>query len=196
MPTQRAALWLSIFTVAYNLLEGVLSVWFAARDGSTALLGFGADSFVESLSGAVMIWRFWRPEGAEAREHRAARLVGVSFLILAAYVAYEAIGALAGTEETQRSLAALVIAALSLVIMPTLFMLKRRTAQRLGSRSLLADSKQTLACLMLSVALLVGAGLNYWLEIWQADAVAGLVIAAYLVREGWGALTTGETSAC
>ena len=84
----RFALRLSLFSVGYNLVEGLVSVAFALDDGSAALLGFGADSFVESLSGAVMIWRFWKPEGTEEREYRAARLVGVTFLILAAYVAY------------------------------------------------------------------------------------------------------------
>jgi divalent metal cation (Fe/Co/Zn/Cd) transporter len=196
MSTERTALWLSIFTVAYNLVEGVVAVGFSAVDGSIALFGFGADSFVESLSGAVMIWRFWKPEGGEAREHRAARLVGVSFLILAAYVAYEAIVTLAGTDRIERSLAAVVIAMLSLAVMPTLFILKRRTAERIGSRSLLSDSNQTLACIMLSVALLIGAGLNYWMGIWQADPIAGLLIAAYLGWEGWEAISSGETCAC
>jgi hypothetical protein len=115
-----------------------VSVAFAGRDGSTALLGFGADSFVESLSGMVMAWRFWKPEGAEEHEHRAARLVGITFLILAAYLTYEAVSTLAGSGSYERSLAALFIAALSLLVMPTLFLLKRRTAKRLGSRSLLA----------------------------------------------------------
>jgi len=196
MVSQRTALWLAIFTVAYNLLEGIASVGFSAYDRSTALLGFGADSFVESLSGAVMVWRFWKPEGAEEREHRASRLVGISFLILAVYVAYEAIRALLGASEAERSLAALVIATLSLLVMPTLFVLKRRTAMRIGSKSLLADAKQTLACMMLSVALLVGAGANYWLGISQADAIAGLVIAVYLVYEGGRALSSRELCQC
>jgi divalent metal cation (Fe/Co/Zn/Cd) transporter len=93
-------------------------------------------------------------------------------------------------------LAAVFIAALSLVVMPILFILKHRTAYRIGSRSLLADSKQTLACAMLSVALLVGAGMNYWLGIWQADPIAGLIIAVYLGREGWESLTSGEICVC
>ena len=196
MNVQRTAFWLAAFTVVYNLAEGGISVLFATRDGSVALLGFGADSFIESLSGAVMLWRFWGEAGAEQREQRAARLVGISFLILAAYVAYESIETLAGESTPERSLPALVIAGLSLVVMPTLFVLKRRTAKQLASKSLLADSKQTLACMMLSVALLIGAGLNYWLGWWRADAVAGLAIAAYLVREGYEALTSREVCHC
>jgi divalent metal cation (Fe/Co/Zn/Cd) transporter len=191
----RTALWLAVFTVAYNVCEGAVSVAFATQDRSAALLGFGADSFVESLSGMVMVWRFSKPEGAEEREHRAARLVGVTFLVLAGYVAYEAVSTLMGSESSQRSLAALVIAALSLLVMPTLFLLKRRIAKTIGSRSLLADARQTLACMMLSVVLLVGAGLN-WFGIWKADAIAALVIVAYLVKEGWESLTTRELCEC
>jgi divalent metal cation (Fe/Co/Zn/Cd) transporter len=193
--TDRTALRLALFTVAYNVAEGVVSVAFAGRDGSTALLGFGADSFVESLSGTVMVWRFWKPEGAEQRERQAARLVGVTFLILAAFVTYEAVRTLIGSEEPERSLAALIIAGISLLVMPTLFLAKRRTAKRIGSRSLVADARQTLACMMLSVALLVGAGLN-WFGIWHADAIAALVIAAYLIKEGWEVMTTRELCEC
>jgi Co/Zn/Cd efflux system component len=193
---ERTALWLSVFTVAYNLIEGGASVAFAAADRSPALLGFGTDSFVESLSGAVMIWRFWRPEGAARREHRAAKLVGVSLVALAAFVAYEAASVLAGSEGAGRSLAALVIAAVSIVVMTALFWIKRRTARRLGSRSLAADSKQTLGCMLLSVALVAGAGLNFWTGWWQADPIAGLVIAAYLAWEGYRALAGGELCAC
>lgn len=196
MSVQRTAFWLAAVTVVYNLAEGAFSVLFAHRDSSVALLGFGADSFIESLSGGVMLWRFWGEHGAEKREQLAARLVGISFIILAAYVGYESIETLTGESQPERSLPALVIAGLSLLVMPTLFLLKRRTARRLASKSLLADSKQTLACMMLSVALLAGAGLNYWLAWWKADAVAGLLIALYLVREGYEALTTREICNC
>src|SRR5688500_16102438 len=98
----RTALWLAIFTVAYNLIEGVVSVAFAAYDRSSALLGFGADSFVESLSGTVMVWRFWKQEGAEKRERLAAKLVGACFIALAIYVADEAVGTLIGSEHPER----------------------------------------------------------------------------------------------
>jgi predicted Co/Zn/Cd cation transporter (cation efflux family) len=196
MTGNRTAFWLSVFTVAYNLVEGVVSVGFSVRDNSAGLLGFGADSFVESMSGAVMVWRFWQPAGAQHREERAARLVGLSFLALAVYVAYEATTVLVGSERPDRSIAALVIAVLSLVVMSMLFWCKRRAAMGLGSRSLLADSKQTLACMFLSVALLVGSGLNYWMGLWQADPIAGLLIALYLLREGYVAIATREVCAC
>ncbi len=186
MPDRHAiALQLSYITVAYNLLEGLVSVVFAALAGSPALLGFGIDSFVESLSGMVMIWRFSHPAEDERREQTAIRLIGVSLVILAAYVAYDAATALAYREPPERSMVGLIIAAISLVAMPILYLLKRRTAAALHSRSLAADAKQTLACAMLSVALLIGTGLHYTIGLWQADPVAGLTIAAFLIREGY-----------
>jgi divalent metal cation (Fe/Co/Zn/Cd) transporter len=192
MATQRNnALLLSWITVGYNLLEGVVSVVFATLAGSPALLGFGIDSFVECLSGAVMIWRF-TGAGDERREKTAIRLVGVSLIVLALYVAYEAASHLVRNEPPERSRVGLIIAALSLVVMPVLYVLKRRTARDIGSRSLAADAKQTLACLLLSVALLVGSGLHYAIGLWQADPLAALVIAAYLFREGYEAWKDGD----
>lgn len=192
----RAAFSLALFTVAYNVVEGVVSVFFAVLAGSAALLGFGADSFVESLSGAVMMWRFWHPHGAHDRERRAARYVGLSLLVLAAYVTYEAVAALWTAAPPERSLVAIVVAVASLIVMPVLFLLKRRIALSIGSGSLLADSKQTLACSLLSVALLAGTGSNYWLGWWQADPIAGLVIALYLLKEGLEVLKTRDLCCC
>ena len=183
---------LSYVTVAYNLLEGLVAVTFATLAGSPALLGFGIDSFVESLSGMVMIWRFSHPAEDHQRERTAIKLVGFSLILLAVYVAYEAATALYYREPPDRSVVGFVIAAISLVVMPLLYVLKRRTAQALSSRSLATDAKQTMACIMLSVALLIGTGLHYVIGIWQADPIAALIIAAYLIREGYEALTEGE----
>lgn len=181
---------LSYFTVGYNVAEGIVSIAFALLAGSPALLGFGIDSFVESLSGAVMIWRF---TGADnRREARAIQLVGVSLIILAVYVAYDAAASLYLREPPDRNPAGLVIAAVSLVVMPVLYVLKRRTATAVESRSLETDAKQTLACILLSVALLVGTGLHYATGWWQADPIAALVIAAFLVREGYEAWSERE----
>jgi divalent metal cation (Fe/Co/Zn/Cd) transporter len=192
MPSDRRfALALSYITVGYNLLEGIASVFFALSFGSSALLGFGIDSFVESLSGIVMVWRFSRPylsrESDEWRERIAIRLVGVSLIILSGYVAYESGTMLYYGESPDRSVVGLVIALISLITMPILYILKRRAAVAIQSRSLATDAKQTLACIMLSVALLVGSGLHYVVGMWQADPVAGLVIAAFLIREGYKA---------
>ena len=176
---------LSCVTVLYNVVEGLVSIAFALVAGSPALLGFGIDSFVESLSGVVMIWRFSRLGDDGQREQAAVRLVGVSLIVLAAYVAYDAVSALVERVPPEQSIAGVIIAVISLVTMPVLYILKRRTAAALHSKSLATDAKQTLACAMLSVALLIGTGLNYTHGLWQADPVAGLFIAAFLVREGY-----------
>jgi divalent metal cation (Fe/Co/Zn/Cd) transporter len=112
-------------------------------------------------------------------------LVGVSLIVLAAYVAYESVSALVERDPPERSIAGIIIAVISLVTMPVLYILKRRTAVVLHNQSLATDAKQTLACAMLSVALLIGTGLNYTHALWQADPVAGLFIAAFLIREGY-----------
>lgn len=181
-PFHRQALWLSYFTVGYNILEGIVSVVFALAAGSPALLGFGIDSFVESLSGLVMVWRFSASDNH--REQRAVRLVGLALLGLASYVAYESATQLYFNEKPQPSPVGIVIALVSLVTMPALFVVKRRAAEAIQSRSLLADAKQTLGCILLSVALLFGLGFNYLFGWWQADPIAGLLIALFVAREG------------
>lgn len=198
---QRRALWLSYLTVGYNLLEGVVSLLAGYLAGSIALVGFGLDSFVESLSGVVMIWRFRprvtvAPEEEERREKRAIRLVGWTFFLLAAYVLVESLKKLLYQEAPSPTLLGIVIALISLVLMPLLFFLKYRTAAALGSISLRADAKQTLACACLSLALLVGLGLNYLYGVWQADPIIGLVIAGALVREGYETLKEEKLCSC
>lgn len=196
-PLERRAFRLALFTVVYNLLEGVAAVVVGAGAGSAALVGFGADSFVESLSGGVMLWRFGRAhEDAEGVERRAARIVGYTFFVLAAYVAWDAGRALMLGERPEVSWIGIGLAVLSLVVMPVLYVLKRRTAARLGSGSLRADSRQTLACTLLSAALLLGLGLHAAFGLWQADPVLGLLIAGLLVREGREAVVEGRTCAC
>jgi len=187
---RRIALRLSILTVGYNLLEGGVSLLAGGWAGSIALVGFGLDSFMESLSGAIMIWRFGfhrdLPEEAEERvERRAVRLVGVTFFLLGAYVAYESASKIMDHEPPKASLLGIAIALASLTVMPTLYLLKRRTAGRLGSSSLWADAKQSLACMILSGALLLGLGANALFGFWQADPLVGLGVALYLFREGW-----------
>ncbi|MEX0677832.1 MAG: cation transporter [Pirellulales bacterium] len=192
--TGRQALLLSYLTVGYNILEGVASLVCAGLAGSAALLGFGIDSFVESLSGLIMVWRFSRP--GEDRERTAIRLVGSALVILAAYVAYESAAQLYLRQAPEPSPLGIVIALISLVAMPGLYFAKRSVGQGIRSRSLLADAKQTLGCILLSVALVVGLGLNYSLGWWQADPIAGLVISIFLTREGYRALTAGEACQC
>lgn len=184
----KKALSLSYFTVGYNIIEGIISILAASLSGSVALLGFGLDSFVESFSGFIMIWRFKKkrmPQEEEKIEKRAVRLVGCTFFILAFYVAFESIKQLYQFEAPNPSILGIIIATLSIIIMPILSHMKYQTGKSLKSRSLIADSKETLACAALSIALLIGLGLNYFLGLWQADPVIGLVIAAFLLREGY-----------
>lgn len=194
----RRALLLSYFTVGYNVLEGVISIVAGSLAGSIALVGFGLDSFVESLSGSVMIWRF-RKHGkiseAEERkvEQKAERLVGYTFILLAAYVLYESVTRLYFREIPDPTLVGIIIAVISLVVMPVLFTMKYRTAKQIKSRSLIADAKETLACTFLSLSLLVGLGANYLFGFWKADPVVGLIIAGYLVREGYNTLRENDT---
>jgi cation diffusion facilitator family transporter len=194
------ALRLSYFTVGYNILEGIVSLLAGAAAGSTALLGFGLDSFLESLSGGVMIWRFTAnaqrsDEQVEALERRAIRLVGITFLLLGLYVGYESVRKLALREAPEQSLFGIAIAIASLIVMPVLYRIKYNTGKSIGSESLVADSKETLACSLLSLALLVGLGLHYLFGFWWADPAAGLLIVAFLVREGVEAVK-GEPYAC
>ncbi|MEE9399966.1 MAG: cation transporter [Dehalococcoidales bacterium] len=189
----RKALLLSYITVGYNILEGVVSIIAGVLAGSVALIGFGLDSFVESLSGGVMIWRFKKQgkiskEEQEHAERKATKLVAYTFFILAIYVLYESTDKLIFQETPDPSLFGIIIAIVSLIAMPVLFYQKYQTGKALNSRSLVADSKETLACLFLSFALLVGLGANYLFGFWQADPIVGLIIVIFLVREGYETL--------
>lgn len=193
MHLQRKALLLSYFTVSYNLLEGLAAVITGLFTGSIALLGFGVDSFIESLSGSIMIWRFRQheklsEEEEERIEKKALKLVAYTFFVLAAYVGYEAIKKLYLREVPEASLFGIIIAILSLFIMPTLTYLKYKTGKDLKSSSLVADSKQTLVCVLMSITLLIGLALNYFIGLWWADPVAGLIFVGVLIREGLEAL--------
>jgi divalent metal cation (Fe/Co/Zn/Cd) transporter len=193
----RTALHLEYFTVIYNIFEAVVSIAFGTAAGSIALVGFGLDSIVESLSGLILIWRLGRhdqvsPEEEERIERVAQRLVALSFFLLGAYVLYESIIKLATREIPEPSLIGIFIAVLSLIIMPVLAWRKRVIGKAIGSRALLADAKETIACSYLSGALLVGLLANYLFGLWQADPLAGLVIVIFLFREGY----EGWTGSC
>jgi cation diffusion facilitator family transporter len=194
------ALLLSAITVGYNVVEGVVSLAFGAAAGSAALIGFGLDSFMESMSGGVMLWRFGRrwssPEHEARAERRAVTLVGVTFFLFAGYVLYESARKLVLAEPPDPSLPGIIIALVSIVTMPALFLVKRRVARRLNSPSLAADSKQTLACSLLSVALLLGIGLNRLFGLWQADPAVGLLTGLWLVKEGITTLRERRLCTC
>ena len=197
----KKALLLSYFTVGYNLVEGIVSIFAGLLAGSIALVGFGLDSFVESLSGSVMIWRFRKQgkiskEEEERVEKKAIRLVAYTFFLLGAYVLYESVKKIYFHEIPDPSLFGIIIAIVSIIVMPVLFYMKYRTGESINSRSLVADSKQTLACVFLSVALLIGLGLNYLYGLWQADSAVGFVVVAYLIKEGYATLKEEKLCSC
>jgi cation diffusion facilitator family transporter len=181
---------LEYFTLGYNILEAAVSMIFGFLAGSIALVGFGLDSVVESLSGAILLWRLKKHETLtveeeERLEKKAVKFVAITFFILGAYVLFESIKKLLYAETPEPSLPGIIISVLSLIIMPILARKKYRVGVEIGSRALIADSKETFACALLSVALLLGLGLNYVAGIWWADPVAALVIVFFLFREGW-----------
>ncbi|MEU4965041.1 cation transporter [Streptomyces smyrnaeus] len=173
-------------TLTYNAVEAVVALTAGALASSTALIGFGLDSVIEVSSAAAVAWQFSAREHAvrEAREKTTLRIIAVSFFALAAYVGVDAVRALLGGGEAERSTPGIVLAALSLAVMPFLSAAQRRTGRELGSASAVADSKQTLLCTYLSAVLLVGLVLNATLDWSWADPLAALAIAAVAVKEG------------
>lgn len=173
-------------TLTYNVIEAVVALAAGAAASSTALIAFGLDSVIEVSSAAAVSWQFSAREHAmrEARERTTLRIIAISFFVLAACVTVDAVRALAGAGEADRSLTGIVIAVLSLAVMPFLSAAQRRAGQELGSASAVADSKQTLLCTYLSGVLLVGLVVNATLGWPWADPVAALVIAAVAVKEG------------
>lgn len=180
--TRRIRLFAAL-TISYNLVEAAVALWAGTEADSAALVGFGLDSLIEVASAVALSWQFAASD-PERREHLTLRIIAVSFFALAAFVAFDAIGALAGGERAEHSTPGLVIAALSLAIMPLLSWLQRRAGRELGSRTAVADSKQTLLCTYLSAVLLAGLLLNSMLGWWWADSAAALAIAVIAVREG------------
>jgi divalent metal cation (Fe/Co/Zn/Cd) transporter len=170
-------------TIAYNVVEAVVALWAGRAASSTALIGFGLDSVIEVASATAVAWQFSGGR-SEERERVAMRIIAVSFFALAAYITVEAVRTLAGSGDADHSTVGLVLAAASLMIMPGLSWAQRRAGRELGSRSAVADSKQTLLCTYLSAVLLVGLGVNsLWGWSW-ADPLAALVIGAVAAREG------------
>lgn len=188
---------LEYLTVGWNIVEGVIAVGSGAFSGSIALLGFGVDSFIETFSGAILLWRLraeHRGDNAERVERKALKLVGISFMLLAAYVVFHSGKSLMDREAPERSLVGIVIAVLSSIVMPWLASEKRKSALRLGSVALGADSRQTSLCAYLAVILLAGLLLNALAGWWWADPVAGLGMVPIIINEGREALR-GKTCA-
>lgn len=186
----RRALHLEYLTVGWNIVEGIIAIAAAIAAGSVALLGFGIDSFVETASGAILIWRLLAEKAAKDRQaidrldRRAHRLVAASLFGLAAYILFDAGKALWYLERPEPSMVGIALTATSISVMWWLARAKRRTAGALGSRALEADAFQTTACWWLSVITLAGVGLNAALGWWWADPVAAISMTYFLVREG------------
>ncbi len=186
-------------TVAYNSLEGLIGIGVGLVAGSVALVGFGFDSAIEVTSGAVLLWRLRADVDPARREHVEAvsiRIVGMCFLVLALYIAYDSMRTLLMGEAPERSLPGIALALASLIVMPVLAKAKRRVARAIASDALTADAMQTELCMYLSAILLGGLVLNAAFGWWWADPAAGLLMIPIVVREGLSGLKSRTCCHC
>jgi cation diffusion facilitator family transporter len=190
----RRGIALEWFTVAWNVAEALVAIAAGIAAGSIALIGFGVDSGIEVVSAGALLWRFRQAKAnASEEEHgnaerRALLVVSATFFALAAYIAFEAIRGLALGEQPETSTVGLILAVVSLAVMPTLAFAKQRTGRALGSRALQADAVETWVCAYLSLALLVGVGLNIAAGWWWADPAAALAMLPVVAWQGWETL--------
>jgi cation diffusion facilitator family transporter len=195
------ALWLERLTIVWNVAEAVIAVGAGWLAGSVALVGFGIDSMIETIA-ALALYRRLRAEQngateeeAEAHERRALWIVGVTFFLLSGYIAFEAISTLWKSEPPDTSLVGIILASVSLVVMPVLAFAKHRTGKALNSRALVADAKETFVCSYLSLSLLAGLGLNVLFGWWWADPIAALTMLPFVLNEGREAIEEARESA-
>ncbi len=200
------ALWLERLTIVWNVAEAMIAIGAGWLAGSVALVGFGLDSVIETIA-ALALYRRLRAEQAgateeeaEAHERRALWIVGVTFFLLSGYIVFEATSTLWTKEPPEVSRVGMILAVVSLAVMPALAIAKYRAGKALRSRALVADAKETFVCSYLSLALLAGLGLNALFGWWWADPVAALAMLPLVLREGWEALAeasegTGEGDA-
>ncbi|MET0724862.1 MAG: cation transporter [Leifsonia sp.] len=180
---QRRIRWIVGATIGYNVIEAIVAIAAGSAASSAALVAFGLDSVVEVLSAAAVAWQFTRAD-PERYEKPTLRVIAIAFFALAAYVIVSSTLSLLGAVDVEHSTVGIILAAVSVIVMPVLSLLERRTGIELGSATAVADSKQTLICTYLSAAVLVGLVLNSTLGWSWADAIAGLVIAGFAIREG------------
>ncbi|MEO0115021.1 MAG: cation transporter [candidate division WOR-3 bacterium] len=185
----KKGLHLEYFTVGYNAIEAIVSITVGSIANSIALIGFGLDSIVESLSGLVLIWRLNQhkrisKDEEERIERKAMKFVAITFFILGLYVLFQSVKKLIIRDVPEASLPGIIVAIVSIIVMPILTFQKYNIGKQINSRALIADSKETLACSFLSLALLIGLGLNYLIGFWQADPIVGLIIVLFLFKEG------------
>ncbi len=189
---------LEYFTIAWHLLEGVISLLAGLASGSLSLVGFGVDSLIELVSGLTILWRMGvdhRIEERERNEKLALQFIGWSYIALAAYLIFEAIVSFVEKQAPEHSLVGIAIAILSLLVMPLLSRAKRNVGSRLHSAAMYADAKQADFCAYLAAILLVGLLLNSWLNWWWADPIAAIVMAFIIGNEGINA-STGQRDCC
>jgi divalent metal cation (Fe/Co/Zn/Cd) transporter len=187
-PVTRRGRQLEYFTIAWNSLEGLVALIAGVLAGSISLVGFGIDSFIEVTSGGVLLWRMSVDADVQKRERReklSLRIVGVCFLVLAAYVGYESISDLAARKAPEHSIPGIILACVSLVVMPVLSRAKKKVGNELGSAAMHADARQTDFCVYLSAILLLGLVLNAALGWWWADPVSALIMFLSLRRKEW-----------
>ena len=199
MATARRGGRLEYFTIAWNCLEGLVAVVAGLIAGSISLIGFGIDSFIEVTSGAALLWRMSVDADMGRREQNerfALRIVGLCFVALAVYIAYESVGGLIRRQTSDHSVPGIILACVSLLVMPLLSRAKRRVANILGSAAMHADASQTDFCAYLSAILLGGLLLNALFGLWWADAVAGLTMVPIIAKEGIEALRGKACQQC
>ncbi len=178
---------LEYFTITWNSLEGLVALIAGGLAGSISLVGFGIDSFIEVASGTVLLWRMSVDADVRSRERneqRSLRIVGVCFIALAVYILYESLSDLLGRRPPEHSMPGIVLACVSLVVMPLLARAKREIGRKLGSAAMHADARQTDFCMYLSAILLIGLLLNAGLGWWWADPIAALVMVPIIAKEG------------
>lgn len=178
---------LEYFTIVWNSVEGLIAVLMGTSAGSLSLMAFGIDSFIEVISGSILLWRIVGDadrSGREAREKLALRLVGLCFLALGLYVGIDAILTLAGRKAPQHSIPGIILAIISLFVMPVLARAKRRVGAQMESAAMEADATQTQFCVYLSAIMLAGLILNAAFGIWWADPAAALCMVPFIAREG------------
>jgi divalent metal cation (Fe/Co/Zn/Cd) transporter len=195
----RRARWLNAATIGWNGVEGLIAVAVGLAAGSVSLVGFGFDSAIEVSAALVLTWRLGQERRGgcmQASDARAVRAIAVSFVLLGVVVAAESVRHLAAQSHPEASAVGIVLACLSLGLMPVLARAKRTLAPALGSAAAVADAKQTNLCAVMSGILLVGLGANAMLGWWWADAVAGIGIAVVALVEGvrtWHADSLDDT---
>lgn len=189
---------LEYFTIGWNVLEAIVAIGAGTLASSIALVGFGIDSIIETLAGLVLLWRLQKEvRGGDIKESERAEkialiVVGITFFLLAIYVAFESGKKLLFHEVPEESIVGIILAVISLIVMPLLSYFKLKTGRQLSSKALEADAMETAICAYLSFTLLLGLSLNAFFGWWWADPVAAIAMLPVIIKEGWEALSEAK----